>query len=61
MPFEPPPCPLCKGTLARDMCGPIEGGIVWVRKGDTRPSEEVEGAEGERHWVCQRCLGPKTP
>jgi len=43
------------------MCGPIEGGIVWIRKGDTRPSEEVEGAEGEQMWVCQRCLGPKTP
>ena len=60
MPPPEPPCPLCGGVLVRDNCGPIEGGPVWIRKGETAPSPEVEGAEGTTLWVCGRCLA-KAP
>lgn len=59
MPRTEPRCYLCGAALACDICGPIEGGMVWVRKGEKTPSPQVEGAEGDLHWVCDRCLRSK--
>jgi len=57
-----PRCGLCGSTLACDNCGPIEGGMVWIRKGEKTPSPRQEGAEGDLRWVCERCFrGKPTP
>jgi transposase-like protein len=62
MTHQPPRCPLCGKTLSCDICGPIEGRPAWIRKGEKVPSEQVENAEGEVHWICKICVSrfPET-
>lgn len=49
-------CALCGRELRRDICGPIEGGHVWIREGETRPSPHVEGEAGEWRFACDDCV-----
>ena len=56
---DEPTCPLCGAVLSCDSCGPLEGGPVWVRKGETRPAPHEEGQEGDWVYACDRCAGTK--